>query len=330
MSVATVSLKLVVDKIKNAGLITDKDVTSLRQLVFGDMIVSAEEATEIFSLSGMELDNQSWSVFFVESMTDYLVNQADPSGYITTPNADWLVDKMSACEDCPTALQIEALVSIVNKARTCPDRLSAFAIEIVKKGVLEGHGALRNGAEISPGSIGAAEVDLLRLVLYGVGGDGGISISRTEAEMLFELNDIVGDNENHPAWADLFSKAVANFLMAAGGYQAPSREEVLRSEKWLADERTSTTGFLSKALVFGLRDVLKRYQPDDTWKKRNSAKAIEIAGNEIIDAQEAQWLIDWVNRDGVVHENERKLLRFIKENSPKIHPSLLSMLDKVA
>ena len=34
--------------------------------------------------------------------------------------------------------------------------------------------------------------------------------------------------------------------------------------------------------------------------------------------------------DGVIHENERALLRFLKEESPDIHPSLRTLLDTAA
>ena len=64
-------------------------------------------------------------------------------------------------------------------------------------------------------------------------GDAGISITRVEAEILFNINDRTAEADNDPAWSDLFAKALANCVMAASGYVAPPREVALRQEAWL-------------------------------------------------------------------------------------------------
>ena len=49
---------------------------------------------------------------------------------------------------------------------------------------------------------------------------------------------------------------------------------------------------------------------------------------ETIDEEEARWLIGRVKRDGVLHENERALLAFIRNTSPNIHASLEPLLKE--
>jgi hypothetical protein len=70
-------------------------------------------------------------------------------------------------------------------------------------------------------------------MLYAFGGDGNIAVTQQEASVLFDINDATAETENHPAWSDLFVKALANFLMATSGYQVPTRQEALRREAWL-------------------------------------------------------------------------------------------------
>ena len=60
-----------------------------------------------------------------------------------------------------------------------------------------------------------------------------VAITRSEAELLFDIADATNEAENDPAWTDLFAKAIANAIMAASGYSAPNREEALRREAWL-------------------------------------------------------------------------------------------------
>ena len=330
MTEGSKTLKDMIAQVSASKSITDEDVLAMRKQVYADSVVSQQEASDLFALAGISLNNRQWSVFFVEAMTEILVNQQQPRGYVSEQNARWMMEQFENIDHAPNALEMEAVVNIVNKAKSCPPFFSAFALQLIKKGVVEGKGALRNGANLTKGAIGAAEVDFLKMVLYGMGGDSSLAISRDEAEALFDINEIVGDVENHPSWPDLFVKAVANYLMAQSGYQAPTRQEALRSEQWRDDDSVSIGGFFSKAMSSGLRGILGSYSVDDAWAEKNAKTNKEIADNEVIDAGEAQWLIDRINRDGVVHENERKLLAFIRDNSPDIHPSLAKLLDKVA
>ncbi len=330
MSVEFKSLGDAVAYIKKEAMVRPQDVIALRRFVFSDGVISASEAEELYSLARSGFACPEWLEFFVEAMTDYVVNQAEPKGYVSSQNANWLMDRIRASGEMPSALELETLVNVINKAKSCPETLSVFALEMVKQGVIKGEGALRRGAKLEPGVIGAAEVDLLRLVLYGMGGDGNIAISRAEAEVLFDINDIVGDQANHPSWPDLFVKAIANFLMASTGYNVPTRQEALRSQEWLDDDRASITDFLSKTFAGGLRGILNSYSVDEAWAKRNEKLKTSIKANEVVDAGEAQWLIDRVKRDGKIHKNERALLMFIKETSPDIHPELKAVLDQVA
>ena len=330
MTELTKSLKDLIAQISASKVITDEDVVAMRRQVYADSKVGLQEAENLFALAALSLENRQWTIFFVEAMTEILVNQEKPRGYVSKDNARWMMSLFDKIDRVPTALEMESVVNIVNKAKSCPAFFSAFALQLVKKGVLEGEGALRSGTSLKPGIIGAAEVDFLRMVLYGMGGNGSSAISRDEAEVLFDINELVGEAENHPSWPDLFVKAVANYLMAASGYQAPSRQEALRSEAWRDDDRISIGDFFSNALSSGLRGILQSYDENDAHGERNVRVNKNIAENEVIDAGEAQWLIERINRDGIIHENERKLLQFIRENSPAIHPSLATLLDKVA
>jgi hypothetical protein len=61
---------------------------------------------------------------------------------------------------------------------------------------------------LADGVIDEAEVKQLREVLYADG-----TIDREEAEFLFELNDAVSSNDNHPSWQALFVEAITGFLL---------------------------------------------------------------------------------------------------------------------
>ena len=138
------------------------------------------------------------------------------------------------------------LVKVLEKAQSSPPRLAGFALAQVKKAVIEGDGPLAHGGTLTPGKVGRAEAELMRRILYAFGGDGNIAVTRAEAEVLFDINDATAEADNDPAWSELFVKAIANFMMAASGYDVPSRQEALHREEWL-DEPPAASAASSAA-----------------------------------------------------------------------------------
>jgi len=322
-----------INSIFQKGRIDAEDALDLRRLVYtGDGAISADEAEWLFRLNDRcDGECDAWPDLFVEALTDYIVNQTFPERHISEENARWLIDRISQSGIVKSRTELELLVKVLEVAQSSPESLERFALDQVRRGALFGTGPTRVGVDLEPGRIGEGEVDLLRRILYAYGGGRAIAISRSEAEALFDIADATVDEDNHPSWADLFVKAIANYLMALSGYRVPTREEALKREAWLADTEVNVSGFFRRAFSGGLSGVLDAYKPrEPETKVRFDEMQSEIAANEHITAEEADWLIERIQGDGIMHENERALLRFIRDESPQIDPSLKKLIDKVA
>ena len=318
------------------GAITADDVGMLRASVYGNGTISVAEAGWLIALdeaAGETCD--AWAALFVEALTDHLVWQQAPEGYISEDNAAWLVQAIGRDGVVKTATEIELLVKLLEAARSAPASLSAFALRQVSAAVLDGSGPLCKGGRLQEGVIGRDEVELLRRILFAFGSHGAIGISREEVEVLFDLNDRSVEAANDPSWSDLFVKATANFLMAARGYAVPTREEALRREAWLDAPGGGVSavfgGMMSGLLADGLKGIWSRLRQEPTEQAlRNKAVEEETRLAEIVNAEEIRWLADRIGRDGVIHENERALLAFLRDESPDLHPSLRTLLDTAA
>ncbi|GLS78429.1 hypothetical protein GCM10007904_37660 [Oharaeibacter diazotrophicus] len=314
------------------------DVSRLRATVYGDAVVSREEAEWAFALDEAAAETcPEWTEFFVESVVDYVVRREAPEGYVSADTAAWLTAAIARDGIVRTASELEALVRVVEVATEVPAALSAFALRQVAAAVVDGDGPLARGRKLEPGVIGADEVALIRRVLYAYGGERTVGITREEAEVLFDLNDRTSEADNDPSWSDLFVKAVANFLMAARGYAVLSREEALRREAWLDAPSGGVTALfgdmMSALLSNGLKTVWsawRRGEEEDLYAGRIRALEAESRAAEAVTADEVRWLADRIGRDGVIHANERALLRFLAEESPDLHPSLRTLLDTAA
>ena len=314
--------------------ITAEHVQMLRRAIYNDAAAETGEIDRLFAMDeAAETHDPAWCELFCEAISDYLVDQVEPHGYVSQENADWLIERIAVDGSVKTATELEALIKVLEKARSSPERLSAFALAQVKKAVVDGEGPLAHGQQLDPGRVSRAEAELMRRILYAYGGEGNIAVSRPEAEILFDINDATAGADNDPAWTDLFVKAVANFLMAASGYAPPPRQEALRREEWLEKPAGGVADVFSRMAAGGLRGVLQAYrQPpgDDAWKARNERVAAMAASAEAVTGSEAEWLAGRIGRDGALSQNEKALLRFIRDEAPSVHPSLKSLIAKAA
>ena len=128
-----------VDDIVSRGSLRDTDVRLLRQIFYEDGIVSPAEADLVFKLNNAcPVQHADWADFFIEAITDYVVFQERPQGYLTSANAHWLIDQIAHDGKVDSKTELELLVTVLDKARWSPVSLVKFALEQVKHAVISG------------------------------------------------------------------------------------------------------------------------------------------------------------------------------------------------
>ena len=315
--------------------ISAEDVFFLRQTVYADGLASRQEAEMLLGLNdACAIRDPLWTPFVAESVCDYIVHQEVPQGYLSDYNARWLMSRLVHNGVVDGDCELELLVKVIETAKSVPLDLLRFTLEQVRLAVITGCGPMAFGSLLEKGRITKEETDLVRRVLYAMGSDGNIAITRPEAEMLFEINDASVDSLNDPSWNELFVKAVANHMMAVSGYNVGTREDALRHDAFLGDTSSMFTGFFTKMLSGGAAAVKDAWKTEDSIEDRfaeaNHDRAIASAEAEKITQGEAGWVAARIGGDGRLHDNERKLIEFLKEESPSLHPDLMVLLDKVA
>ena len=212
-------------QLMNSGAMTSANVLELRRNVFADGVMTRGEAQMLLDLDRAAKDKcAEWAPFLYEAVSDYIVHQERPAGYISQDNATWLQNTL-ANDSAETTTGL--LVHVLEKARSAPESLSTTGLKAVARQVLAN--------DAGTAKISQDDVKMLRRVLYAFGGQDNAALSRAEVEVLFDLNDQTAEALNDPAWNELFTKAIASFILCASGYRAPAREEALRQEKWVED-----------------------------------------------------------------------------------------------
>ncbi len=319
------------DEVVARGSIRTADVTRLRADVYGDGLISAEDAARIIELNAAcPVQDASWSDFYIEAVTDFIVHQAAPEGYVTRENADWLTTRLVRDGRISLRSDLDLLINILEEARWAPPSLAAFCLAQVHKAVLTGEGPLRAAGSALPGTITDADVELVRRIIYAAGGDGNIAVTRAEAELLFAINDTLADEAANEAWTELFVKAIANLLLSASGYQVPTREEALSSEVWL-DERGSLSPLaivtaVAQSALAGVIGSYRRQSREEQAIARLERQRLAIVTAEEITADEAHWLAERLGSNGKLTANEDALIAFLAAEGLDLDPSLAEVI----
>lgn len=283
--------------IRARGSIKDGDVLRLRAAYYSEGRLGAEDAETLFALNdACPVQDPAWSDFFIEAVTDYVVHQMAPDGYVTAANAAWLMAHIGDGGAVRSKAELELLVNVLGKSRWSPPSLTAFALAQVRDAIARNDGPLRQGRGVEPGTITDGEVELLRRILYAFDNDGPMGLTRPELEILLEIDAAVAgeDSGKSGAWAELLVKALANGVMVASGYRAPTREEALRREAWLDRRRDVNPASILKVLVsWSLSSVLPAYREmraEERAVERLERQRVEIVTNEAIEPCTPAWI----------------------------------------
>lgn len=321
--------------IANRNRITAEDVQYLRSVIYKDGLSSRSEVENLFALDGAAQDKaDEWAAFLIEATCDYVVHQERPEGYLSDDNAAWLKGLIARDGRVDGKTELELMIRVMEAARTVPADFNAFVLAQLFLAVTETSGSLYAQDSVGHMRINSKATAAVRRVLYAMGGQGNVAVTRAEAELMFNLNDKATSQDNDPAWNDLFVKSIANFMMAASGYQAPSRERALAQDDFLNSAGGSGLGgFFSRMMEGTFADPstwLKSDSIEDRFAERNADMERKIAESEKVTGEEVQWLAGRIGHDGRMGANERALVEFIKAESPSLHPEFQKLAAKVA
>jgi hypothetical protein len=128
------------------------------------------------------------------------------------------------------SLQCEqrSIADMITEIETAPDVTlrSAAALAQVCRGIITGEGPTVAGRIHFSRSIDADDAALCARILI-LAGRVGDPVSRDEADALLDINAAASDRRDGGRFEDLLVKAIVHHVMAACGYDVPSRDIAL-------------------------------------------------------------------------------------------------------
>ena len=121
---------------------------------------------------------------------------------IDEDEASYLIEKIKG-DGQVDANELALLVNITaNATGESPEKFTDFVLDSVRTAV------------IADGIVDEDEVEMMKKVVYGLGGGGGSDVDRAEADMVFDINDATTKNEGHAAsWQSFFVEAIAKHVL---------------------------------------------------------------------------------------------------------------------
>ncbi len=296
----------------------------LRKKIFQDGHIGIAEADMIFAVDTQISDlPEGWNDFFVSAITDFLIRQTLPIGYVDPIHATWLMERIDADDRMSEQTEEELLLNVLRLAEDSPEALEIYALNKIRAKIV-------NCSKAGRFSVTEDHVNLIKRILYASGGHSGLGVSRKEAAFLFELDEATAEQDNHGSWQKLFVGAIANHVMTQGAPMPIARADYQRAHEYLH----STQGFKWDKYVKEVKKIqwwnpIALYRicfKDDDVKESMFVDEGAMLRAESVDMIEAKWLIDHLNRDGKISPNEQALLRFIREECPDIHESLNTLI----
>jgi hypothetical protein len=296
--------------------ISAEEILALRRAAWPDGKIDPEEAEAIFILNDqIASPTLEWSDFFVEALVEFIVNTAEPKGYVSDENARWLMERIEHDSRVCSLTELELIVRVLGKAQSTPEPLRLFALELLEQAVLTGEGPTRAGGNLQPGCITEIECALIRRAIFASGGDRPAAVSQREAELLFRLKDATLGAANAPEWERLFVQGVGNYLQGWQGAQGLTRERAGELEAFMNDRSSNLGGFFKRMAttnVNGFSQAIRevgfgRRQPERDFTG-------EAAREHAITDSESLWLNARIDADGKVDPLEEALLRFLNED----------------
>ncbi len=301
-------LREMIANVARLGKMSKDEARGIMSSIYDDGIVSRGEAETLFQFrETLQNVDPMWGPRFAEAIKDYLLSREAPASWVTDEEADWLISQVEQSGDEVCLDDLDLLNAILRHAEGAPVKLANYTLNAVCERIKAAGRAASN------------LVERARLAIYAGSSDGGIWVSQVEAALLFETNDAIAFSDNDPEWNDLFSRAVANHLLARAHPAPESEADVLARQKWLGDTSVDVAGLLGEAATsFSSGNWFEKlmYSSEKARKARAAAEAAANHEAQAITDDEEAWVVRRMLSDGRTSPAEEALIDFLDREIP--------------
>jgi hypothetical protein len=328
---------MAIDEICQRGSVRDADVAMLRRALMRETEFKAGDADSLFRIHELcRVQDPAWPELFVSVLTDYVVREFEPSGYLTAVHGGWLIARLSRNGRVTSKAELDLLLNVLDKARWAPESLVGFALAQVRVSVVSGEGPLRGGLDVPAGAISAVEVEFLRRILLATSAEGMSDLTRIEVETVLDIDGEVVpteqacDLEARLKWRELVSQVIANAAMSASGYVGPIREQGFRAGAalWLMPADPPRAVQLVGREAGSILASCRRLSPEEKALQRLERQRVEIITGEPARDIDGAWLAERIRLGEQRGRSFADVLAALNACGAVLHPAIAELAQR--
>lgn len=273
------------------GFVTPADIEAIRVLALRNREIDTVDADNLINIGKLSHLPHEFAVHYHAILNEYFLRHTSPRNIMDTAKTNWLLSRI----DRPSALEYTLLRRLLQTAISADFALEQKLLDVEIATIKQA------------GRVGASSVKALIEIITAQGSQSAAGISRAEAEVLFDINDLTEGANNHASWRTLFVGGIANHLMVIAVNPSGERSYLQKSQ-WL----NSNEG--------GAENLVRAVQDAGP-----SALARRL-GNQITSG-EAQWLSNKICADNKIGKNEHALLQFLQAHCASVHKVLHPLMS---
>lgn len=318
-------------EIKARGSIKDADVVRLRKNFAEASSVSLAEIDLLRSLNdACPIQDPAWTGCFVDIVTDFIVAEAEPEGYMNAQKCALLRSWIAPAGLVETKAKLDLLINVIASSRWAPLSLVVFGLEQVYQAVLTNSGPLRAGRVFEPRTVTEGDVAVLRQILQSFTTEGLEGVTREEAGVLLDIDRATATSINHPAWGQLVAAAVGSAVLAASGYAAPPRFQSLSRAGWQTlDPDLDDILAGRQAPVSSVLREFRALSREERAILRLSQQKVGIVTREDLPAYDTAWFADYLAAPANRTPNVLALLKLFKRDGIRLDARLQAFVDQI-
>jgi hypothetical protein len=300
----------------------------LRQSIYDKGAANRTDLVGLIALGPQMGDDPDYIDLVAEVARDVIVNDVDPSGFISDETADWLTDRLGDGGGLSCRAEFEVLKSVLSHALSAPPSLVAFAVREIERAILTGRRGPLGGVEHEPGVVTAEDVEALRVVAFAPTAGAACHVDRATAEALFDIAHATATARNDPAFAEFFARAVGNYLTGAVFVTALRPENVAPPLGLAGFLKAMAGGLMDPNAADGRKSVDQL--AEERYAEENAETESRLEAAAKIDAGEAKWVLAHLTRGGELTPAERRLLGFLRDEASAAPPEIAALFERAA
>ncbi len=248
---------------------TEDDVFRLRQALYQPSPLSHEHAEHLLATHRkMPAKDERWIQFFVDSLADVFLAREQDHFVLRDAMEDRLLTSIGASAPIMDLGHRRLALRLFLRATKVSKHYQQLVFDTVHHHLLHDDRRLLIDLQRQAGSIDIIDLQLVRKLIYGAGGQYPVKIGQTAADFLLKLDLPSFSIASPDMWQDLISKAMCLYLTMDCLRPGESRRQIDDdSVSWFAEQLTAGRSGSSTATVIAhlAREVDDLPPQLETW-----------------------------------------------------------------